>query len=401
MKKKTPIIIVICSIALIAIIAVVLFVVLGGKSYRQVKVDDVDGDVVVIRDDDEMDAFEDMKLISKDEVQVDKKSSIVLLVDDDKHIAAEENTKFQIVATGSERKGEVKIELIDGNALFSIDNKLPDGSTFKVETPNATLSVRGTEFRVVYDAKNNQTSLEVIEGVVRVKYEGDEETENVEAGESRLINENGIVTDNVNIVDEEADEVETDDSNETDDDAVDSTDDSSDAATTTFSLATSGGDRKSVRAAYQNLITNMNAYIASNSRLNKDYNQKDYMFYDYDLDGEKEVILYLGYNEDDTDYRDVVFMDYFPNEQQIDVVAISNYEINDASFYCEYEGRMARYSWLPNDISQSYLYGVYVDDSRNLIYVLEASYDYLVSDLDAEGMRPLPLYGDWEMLPED
>lgn len=403
MKKKTVVIISVCAALLIGIIAVVIFVLSGSKSYRQVKVDDIDGDVVVVRDDDEMDAFEDMKLISKDEVQVGKKSSVVLLVDNDKHIAAEENTTFKITATGSERKGEVKIDLVDGNALFTIDNKLPDGSTFKVKTPNATLSVRGTEFRVTYDPKNNETSLEVLEGTVRVNYEGDDKPENVEAGESRLINENGVFSDNIVVTESEEASADTgnNDADDTEGKGSDGTkENGSDGTESRLSLATSGGDRKSVRAAYQNVIDNMATYVASNSLLAKEYISYDYMFYDYDNDGEKEVILYLEFEENDIFYRDVVFMDYFPEKQMVDTVAVVNYDIDDKSFYCEYDGRMARYSWITNPF-ESYLYIVYVDDAGSLRYVLEKGYDYIVEDLDAEGMKPLPLYGTWEMLPED
>lgn len=44
----------------------------------------------------------------------------------------------------------LKIELKYGTSLIEIENKLEDGSTFEVETPNASLSVRGTTFEARY-----------------------------------------------------------------------------------------------------------------------------------------------------------------------------------------------------------------------------------------------------------
>ena len=89
-----------------------------------------------------------MTLISDDKVEVNENSFLELLCDSDKHICAEENTGFVIDSDGNEKDGYITIELLYGKALFTIDNKLPKDSSFDVKTPNATLSVRGTEFSV-------------------------------------------------------------------------------------------------------------------------------------------------------------------------------------------------------------------------------------------------------------
>ena len=77
------------------------------------------------------------------------------------------------------------IDLEYGTSLVEIENKLPDDYEVEVETPNATLSVRGTTFEVVYDKITKITTLVVTEGKVRVKTEDDAIT--VEAGESAVI----------------------------------------------------------------------------------------------------------------------------------------------------------------------------------------------------------------------
>ncbi len=141
------------------------------EEYRLVKVENTKGDVKVVRETekDELEAFEGMSLISKDKVTVGESSELQLLVDSDKHLLAEQDTTFNLVATGDENKGTVKIEIIDGTALFKIDNKLNDDSSFSVSTPNAVFSVRGTEFKVSYNKSNDETTLEVTDGTVNVK----------------------------------------------------------------------------------------------------------------------------------------------------------------------------------------------------------------------------------------
>ncbi len=162
-------------------------------------------------------------------------------------------------------------------------------------------------------------------------------------------------------------------------------------------ISVEGDAWKDVRVAYYDLVKNMRDYVANCDALNQEYVSYDYMYFDYDGDDENEVILYLEYKDEEF-YRDVVFMDYFEDRKEVGILAINYAELNDSSFYAEYKYKMARYSW-PNT-SESYLYSVDVNDER-LVYVLEEAYDYLVVDIEKEGMHPIPLYGDWEMLPED
>ena len=92
-----------------------------------------------------------LKGISEDTVETGESSKAELLADSDKHILAEENTKFVLKATGTEKSGNITINLLYGTSLIEIENKLSEESYFEVTTPNATLSVRGTTFEVNYD----------------------------------------------------------------------------------------------------------------------------------------------------------------------------------------------------------------------------------------------------------
>lgn len=162
------------------------------EEYRFVKVEIKEGGVIVDRSEENIEAFEGMNLIADDNVDVKEKSSALLLVDDDKHILAEENTEFSVNASGSKENGYVTVNLVRGQALITIDNKLNENSLFTVKTLNATLSVRGTTFTVFYDDINNVTYLDVQDGIVNVETTKNGITEDVTAGNKRKI-ENGSI----------------------------------------------------------------------------------------------------------------------------------------------------------------------------------------------------------------
>lgn len=182
MKKKG--LIVVAILAVLAIAAVVAFLIIS-KGYRVIKVDSVEGEVTLERASAEKEIFEGLKLKSEDSMTTGEDGLLELLVDDDKHILAKENTSFTIQSTGNKKKGKLTIELEYGTSLVEIENKLPDGYDVEVETPNASLSVRGTTFEVVYDKISKITTLIVTDGKVRVKTK--EDTIMVEEGQAAVI----------------------------------------------------------------------------------------------------------------------------------------------------------------------------------------------------------------------
>ena len=172
------------KIVILALILATSLMACGKEKYRMVKVETYDGDVELLREG-EAELFEGINLIPNDGVTTGDESDALLLVDEDKHLYAGANTKFTVNATGTEDKGHVTVDLEYGQALITIDNKLSDNSTFEVSTPNATLSVRGTTFEVVYDNEKGETILTVYEGKVWISNGNEEDV--IEAGSNAIV----------------------------------------------------------------------------------------------------------------------------------------------------------------------------------------------------------------------
>ena len=192
-NKKFLIIIAIIIIAVIAVVGTILLI--GNGGHRVIKVDKVSGEASLEREETKQEIYEGSNLKSQDAVITGQDGQVELLVDSDKHIWAQENTKFKVVSSGDENKGKLKIELQYGTSLVEIEEKLPEGAFFEVETPNATVGVRGTIFETSYYEEENKTVVQVTSGVVEVI--SDTESVMVEAGQSAV-----VVDDDVELVDD-------------------------------------------------------------------------------------------------------------------------------------------------------------------------------------------------------
>ncbi len=187
-KSKKVILFIIIAVVLVAAAGIIAVVMMSG--HRVIKVDDMDGQVSLERESAEKDIVEGMNLKSKDMITTGDDGLLELLVDTDKHILAKENTCFEIVSNGNEKKGKLKIKLEYGSSLIEIENKLNDNSSVEVETPNASLSVRGTTFEVRYSKEDKSTFVEVTDGVVEVK--AGDETKKVKEGQTANVTEEGV-----------------------------------------------------------------------------------------------------------------------------------------------------------------------------------------------------------------
>lgn len=185
-NKKLPIII--GAVVVLVIAIVVLVLVFGG--HRVIKVKSFCGQITLERGSSNKAMVVGMNLKSEDKVTTGNDGSVELLVDDDKHILARENTCFRIEAKGNENKGKLKIKLEYGTSLVEIDNKLADDSSVEVETPNASLSVRGTTFETTYNEGEGTTIVKVSEGAVKVKLEKEERE--IQAGQKAIIKNDSI-----------------------------------------------------------------------------------------------------------------------------------------------------------------------------------------------------------------
>lgn len=140
------------------------------ESYRTIKVIEVQGEVQVEREDLGMiDAYENMHLKSNDQIKVKEGSYARISLDDDKYVYAEEQTQFSVVAKGDTENSETTIHLEQGALTTEIQNALSEQSKYEIVTPNSTMAVRGTVYRVavVQDGEqNHHTSLQVFDGKV-------------------------------------------------------------------------------------------------------------------------------------------------------------------------------------------------------------------------------------------
>lgn len=178
----------------VGVLIAVLF--LANKNHRLIMVEHHDGDSILTRNGDNQDVVDGMHLQSEDYISVCDDALLELLLDEDKHVMAEAGTEFEIVASGNDNKGYININIVRGTTLITIENKLSENSEFIVNTPNATLSVRGTTFTTSYDSDKNATVLSVDDGAVNAHFGN--ENMLVNAGMKVIINENGIVICNRN-----------------------------------------------------------------------------------------------------------------------------------------------------------------------------------------------------------
>ena len=153
MTKQLPSkkwLIVIGAVVIAAAAGIAAFLLTSGeKTYRSVMIYELDGSAVIERADiGTIDAAENLYLQSGDRVRVMEDSMMRLKLDNDKYIAAEENTVFVLTAEGDEQDSKTKIELEQGAVTSEIQNPLSSGSAYETITPNAVMAVRGTIYRV-------------------------------------------------------------------------------------------------------------------------------------------------------------------------------------------------------------------------------------------------------------
>ena len=147
MNKKV-VIIVSSVIAVVAVAAVAGFLIFGkNNSYRLLKIFEFEGTGSVERPEiGELEPYENMVLESGDTVSL-KKGKMVVRADEDKFIYFEDDTSVILNAEGNKSSSRITIDLLNGAISNDIQNKLNDESYYEINTPNSTMSVRGTVFR--------------------------------------------------------------------------------------------------------------------------------------------------------------------------------------------------------------------------------------------------------------
>lgn len=167
------------AVLCIALIIIFLFVFM--KKERSVSVFEVLGNAFVqkSRAADEVSAFEGMRIEEGDVVSTGEKSSLTMLVDEDKLVRLDENSTaaFAEIVSANGQESTV-IDLRAGTLVNDLQEKLNDNITYKITTPNATISVRGTYFTVYVGSEEGYaglvTKVNVYAGTVAVEHSNGE-----------------------------------------------------------------------------------------------------------------------------------------------------------------------------------------------------------------------------------
>ena len=183
MKKK--ILIPVIAGALI-IIGVVLFFILrsGDDSYFSIRILHTEGNVNIKRDGNSINAAKDMKLRDKDNIIVGSDGFTRIDCDRKTYAHFEHDTEASIKATSDKK---LTINMVKGELVIDLQQKLADDERLNVVTPNTTLAIRGTVVAVrTYPTEDGGTKTinYCLEGKAVV--ETDQGSETIEAGEGWL-----------------------------------------------------------------------------------------------------------------------------------------------------------------------------------------------------------------------
>nr|MCR4989645.1 hypothetical protein [Lachnospiraceae bacterium] len=124
-------------------VGIIIAVILQGKGYRSISVQQVTGDVIITGEKNNGQAYVGQRLFSGDDVSVKAASELVMCMDSDKYVYADQNTHFSLQASGAKEDSLIKIYLDAGSELNVLQSKLGPNDTYEVDTPNSTMAVRG------------------------------------------------------------------------------------------------------------------------------------------------------------------------------------------------------------------------------------------------------------------
>lgn len=119
------------------------------EAYRIIQVLEVSGSVSVERESlGTVDAYEGMRLESGDRITVGGDSWLKMKMDEDKYALVEPNSVLRLEASGSSADSKTVLHLEAGAVSNRLEKELSADSSYEVNTPNSTMAVRGTVFRV-------------------------------------------------------------------------------------------------------------------------------------------------------------------------------------------------------------------------------------------------------------
>ena len=144
----------------------------GKKESRRSTVLEISGTCTVERGGKVIDATAGMQLFSEDILVVAKGSSTRIRIDEDKFIYLDENSRLDLLMTGTAEESRTTAFLECGSMLTEVKRKLSAGSSYAVVTPNTSMDIHGTKtltevYEDVLGAIKNSAA--VVEGQVSFK----------------------------------------------------------------------------------------------------------------------------------------------------------------------------------------------------------------------------------------
>lgn len=138
-------------------VVVAMFIFKDDEAYRTIKVIETVGQVNVIKDGSEYNAYPGMVLEEGYELITAEDSYVRLVLDEDKYVKIEAGSKITFEKLGLVGNNKTKIKIESGAMTCEIVNPLKEDDDFIINTPNSVLAVRGTFFRV--DLNYNEDGL--------------------------------------------------------------------------------------------------------------------------------------------------------------------------------------------------------------------------------------------------
>ncbi len=140
MDKKKKIII-IASIAVIAVAGLIIFLLnRGGISATTMRVIRLEGNVNLQENGVLKAIKENLRLVSGNTIDTSDSSSVSIGLDDSKIVTMDELSRAEF-----EQKGkELNLELTEGSIFFEVDKPLADDESFEIETSTMIVGIRGT-----------------------------------------------------------------------------------------------------------------------------------------------------------------------------------------------------------------------------------------------------------------
>ena len=153
---------------IVAIIAVIVYKKRDKvEAQRTAKVIEINGPCTVLREGAIINATADMPLYSGDTFYSGIDASARIMIDDDKFLWLDSTTRINFTASGTPDDTHTLIYVQTGSMLTEVKEKLVDGESFDIVTPNSFMEIHGTKTLtkvVTDDAGVVTTSAAVLQG---------------------------------------------------------------------------------------------------------------------------------------------------------------------------------------------------------------------------------------------